>query len=115
MVASILVEPSPTDRALPAGTPEDAAALLAVVADPNRLALLGVLTAGTTCVCELQGRVPIAANLLSYHLRVLRDAGLVTAAKRGRWVDYSLAGDALARLHAALPGAPCGDHPDGGR
>lgn len=107
MVASIAVEPSPTARPLTRGTAEHAAALLAVVADPSRLALLGVLTAGTTCVCELQERVPIAANLLSYHLRVMREAGLVTAARRGRWVDYSLADGALARLHAALPGDPC--------
>jgi ArsR family transcriptional regulator len=90
-----------------AGGQLQAAALLAVVADPNRLALLGVLTAGTTCVCELQEQVPLAANLLSYHLRVLREAGLVTAARRGRWVDYTLADGALARLHAALPGATC--------
>jgi ArsR family transcriptional regulator len=34
---------------------------------------------------------------------VLRDAGLVTAARRGRWMDYTLANDALDRLHAALP------------
>jgi ArsR family transcriptional regulator len=47
----------------------------------------------------------VAANVLSYHLKVLRDAGLVTAAKRGRWVDYSLAADALERLREALPAA----------
>lgn len=108
MVASTVVELSLTEPSAPGGTLRDAAALLGVVADPNRLALLGVLSGGTTCVCELQGRVPIAANLLSYHLRVLREAGLVTAAKRGRWVDYTLADGALARLHAALPAGPCG-------
>ncbi len=61
------------------------------------------LAAGTSCVCELQEHFPIAANLLSYHLRVLRDAGLVTTARRGRWIDYSLAPDAMARLRDALP------------
>jgi hypothetical protein len=49
---------------------------------------------------------PIAANLLSHHLKVLRETGLVTTSRRGRWIDYALAGDALARLHAALPGLP---------
>lgn len=83
---------------------EDRAALLSAVADPIRLEIITRLAAaGTQCVCNLQTDPPIPANQLSYHLRVLRDAELVTAAKRGRWMDYTLAGDALARLHEALP------------
>ena len=90
--------PAPAGDTSPGG-----AALLSVVADPSRYALLQALSAGTTCVCKLQEQVPIAPNLLSYHLKVLREAGLITAAKRGRWVDYTLAADAPERLHAALP------------
>ncbi len=90
---------------------EGQAALLAVVADASRLALLQALTGGTTCVCKLQERVPIAANLLSYHLKVLREAGLVRGTRRGRWIDYALAGDALDRLHAALPALPAAGAP----
>jgi ArsR family transcriptional regulator len=82
-----------------------AAELLAVAADPIRWTLLNKLAAGGSCVCKLREQVPIAANLLSYHLRVLREAGLVTASRRGRLIDYALAPDALDRLHAALPGA----------
>ena len=81
------------------------AELLAVAADPIRWRLLTLLAAGGSCVCNLQERVPIAANLLSYHLKVLREAGLVTASRRGRWIDYALAPTALDRLHSALPGA----------
>ena len=81
-----------------------AAELLAVAADPIRWTLLTQLAAGGSCVCNLQSHVPIAANLLSYHLKVLREAGLVTASRRGRWIDYALAPDALVRLHAAVPG-----------
>jgi len=55
------------------------------------------------CVCDLQAEVAVAPNLLSYHLRVLREAGLVTSARRGRWIDYRLAHGALERLDAALP------------
>ena len=85
-------------------TSEDRAALLAVVADPVRLRVLEQLArAGTRCVCNLQTDPPIASNLLSYHLKVLREAGLVTAQKRGRWVDYTLAEDALDWLALALP------------
>lgn len=81
------------------------AELLAVVADPVRLRLLDRLAElGTRCVCDLQTDPPIPGNLLSYHLKVLRDAGLVTTARRGRWVDYTLAQDALDRLAEALPG-----------
>lgn len=70
-----------------------------------RWTVLDRLADGTHCVCDLQAHVPVAANLLSYHLKVLRDAGLVTTARRGRWVDYTLAADARDRLVAALPGA----------
>ena len=42
---------------------------------------------------------------MSYHLKVLREAGLVTTSRRGRWVDYALAPGAPERMRAALPGA----------
>jgi ArsR family transcriptional regulator len=79
--------------------------LLQAAADPIRWNVLSLLSEGTLCVCKLQEQVPIAASLLSYHLKILRDAGLVSAARRGRWIDYTLAPDALDRLSAALPGA----------
>ncbi|WP_395696413.1 ArsR/SmtB family transcription factor [Nocardioides sp.] len=77
--------------------------LLTAVADPVRWTVLQRLGTGTACVCELQDQVSVAPNLLSYHLRVLREAGLVTTSRRGRWVDYSLAPGAFDRLVAALP------------
>jgi ArsR family transcriptional regulator len=92
-----------------APAPADSRPLLAVAADPVRWRLLTVLAdGGTHCVCELQPVAGVAPNVLSYHLKVLREAGLVTAAKRGRWVDYTLADDAHARLAAALPTAGTG-------
>ena len=97
----------------------EAAALLGCVADPIRLGLVTTLAKrGKTCVCTMQEEAEVPANLLSYHLKVLREAGLVTATRRGRcsdwrsrprstrrgrWMDYELATDALDRLHAALP------------
>ena len=78
--------------------------LLQAVADPVRWAVLDRLAHGTRCVCDLQEHVDVSNTLLSYHLRILREAGLVTTARRGRWVDYSLAPDATARLAQALPG-----------
>lgn len=85
--------------------------LLQAAADPVRWTVLDRLAFGTRCVCDLQEHVDVSPTLLSYHLRILREAGLVTTARRGRWVDYSLAPDAAARLTLALPGV--GVVPDG--
>jgi ArsR family transcriptional regulator len=82
---------------------EVAAGLLTAVADPIRLQLLHLLVGRTRCVCDLQPEPPIPGNLLSYHLKVLREAGLIEGTKRGRWIDYSLTEGALERLHATLP------------
>jgi ArsR family transcriptional regulator, arsenate/arsenite/antimonite-responsive transcriptional repressor len=89
-------------------TPVDLLAGFAALADPLRLRLIGVLAGGGRCVCDLQDQVPVAPNLLSYHLRVLREAGLVTASKRGRWVDYRLddAGFAALWVQASVAGVP---------
>ena len=99
----------PTD----APSVEAAVALLAAVADPIRWQLVSQLSrVDTRCVCELRTEPEIPANLLSYHLKVLREAGIIVGTKRGRWIDYRLTDDALDRLHAALPapasGASCG-------
>ena len=86
---------------------------LAALADPVRLRIVTVLAGGGRCVCDLHDSVPVAANLLSYHLRVLREAGLVTATRRGRWVDYRLDGDGFAALwaQASAAGVPLpGEH-----
>ena len=83
----------------------DRVAVLQAVADPVRWAVLTMLAEAPRCVCKLQEQVPIAGNLLSYHLKVLREAGLVSTSRRGRWVDYALADDAPKRMRAALPGA----------
>lgn len=92
-------------NAIEVTTNDDAMPILQAVADPVRWAVLAILGDGTRCVCDLQAHVAVAPNLLSYHLKVLRDAGLVTTTRRGRWIDYSLADDADDRMRSALPGA----------
>lgn len=83
---------------------EERSALFAALADPIRLRVLDVLGEGRRCVCEVQEALPgVASNLLSYHLRVLREAGLVEGTRRGRWVDYEIASG--ERVTAALPRA----------
>ena len=100
MVASTAVESLTSN-----GTAIDAVTLLSTLADPIRWTVLHRLAAGEACVCELQKFAPVPGNLLSYHLKVLREAGLVSVTRRGRWMDYRLAPDAQARLAAALPTA----------
>ena len=87
---------------------ERSLAVLQAVADPIRWAVLEQLATQCQCVCDLQEKIAVAPNLLSYHLKVLRDVGLVTTARRGRWIDYSLAVDAGEQMRAALPGAAGG-------
>ena len=89
------------------------AALFSALGDPIRLQALDALTQGELCVCDLQEILEIAPNLLSYHLRILREAGLVETTRRGRWVDYRIAAEALHLIHGALPSglAPSGAWP----
>jgi ArsR family transcriptional regulator, arsenate/arsenite/antimonite-responsive transcriptional repressor len=83
---------------------EGAAAVFAALADPARLRILAVLADAGRCVCDIRSAVPIAANLLSYHLRVLREVGLIEGSRRGRWIDYHLA-DGAGPLVAGAVGA----------
>jgi ArsR family transcriptional regulator len=80
------------------------AALLKAVADPYRLTMLATLAAAAdeVCVCEFTDALPLNQPTVSHHLRILREAGLVTCERRGTWVYYRLADDANARLSDAL-------------
>lgn len=79
------------------------AEVLKAIADPSRLEIFEILSPEIRCNCHLQEVLDLAPNLLSYHLKVLREAGLIEGTKRGRWVDYSLTTDAHERIAAALP------------
>lgn len=57
-----------------------------------------MLTSGEKCVCDLQDAVGAAQSRLSFHLKVLRDAGLVNDRKQGRWNFYSLRGEVLEEM-----------------
>jgi ArsR family transcriptional regulator, arsenate/arsenite/antimonite-responsive transcriptional repressor len=76
-----------------------AATLFHALSDETRLAVLAMLRHGERCVCDLQDALDVAQSRLSFHLRVLRDAGLVRDRKEGRWSYYRLEIDALEELH----------------
>ena len=65
------------------------------LSDVKRLRILEILRSGECCVCDLAGALDIRQSLLSFHLRTLRDAGLVSDRKEGRWVHYALNEEAL--------------------
>jgi ArsR family transcriptional regulator len=81
-------------------------AVLKAVADPTRLAVLDRLAdRGQRCHCDLEVDLQVPANRLSFHLKVLRDAGLIVSSRDGKRVNYHLADDALQQVRAAVPGA----------
>jgi ArsR family transcriptional regulator len=80
----------------------EAAQLFAALADPARLRILAVLADAEQCVCDIQSAAPMAANLLSYHLKTLRQVGLIEGSRRGRFIDYRLSAHAAALIEAGL-------------
>ncbi|MBV8424148.1 MAG: helix-turn-helix transcriptional regulator, partial [Candidatus Eremiobacteraeota bacterium] len=67
------------------------------------LTILATLAAASdhVCVCDFTAGLPLNQPTVSHHLRLLREAGLVTTERRGTWVFYRLADDAHARIDAA--------------
>ena len=76
-----------------------AVGLFHALSDATRLAALDMLRDGEKCVCELQDQIDIAQSRLSFHLKVLKDAGLVQDRKEGRWSYYSIVPGALDEAH----------------
>lgn len=80
---------------------------LKALADGNRLRLLRLLLDQPRCVCELQAALGITQPSISKHLRILEEAGLVTKARQGQFIDYQLVavedpGDQQAALLALI-------------
>jgi ArsR family transcriptional regulator, arsenate/arsenite/antimonite-responsive transcriptional repressor len=76
-----------------------AAQLFHALSDETRLSIIEMLRDGEQCVCHLQEDLDAAQSRLSFHLRVLKDAGLVTDRKEGRWSYYSIVPEALTEVH----------------
>jgi len=75
------------------------AQLFHALSDETRLAVLDMLRGGEQCVCELQDALDAAQSRLSFHLKVLRDAGIVQDRKEGRWSYYRINTAAVAEVH----------------
>ncbi len=72
------------------------------LSDPHRLRILDRLRGGEHCVCELTDVLEAGQSLLSFHLKVLKEAGLVTDRREGRWMHYAVDADALAETERFL-------------
>jgi ArsR family transcriptional regulator, arsenate/arsenite/antimonite-responsive transcriptional repressor len=73
--------------------------LLSALADPTRLAIVRELAGGSeTCACDLTSCCDVRQPTVSHHLRVLREAGIVTSERRGQWIYYRLAPEVSTRL-----------------
>ena len=79
-----------------------AAQLFHALSDETRLEIVERLRAGERCVCELVSDLDAAQSRLSFHLKVLKDAGLVHDRPDGRWTYYTLCQETLAETDVAL-------------
>jgi ArsR family transcriptional regulator len=90
---------------LPESGAEELAPLFKAVADPMRLRLLSLIAChegGESCVCDLTEAFDVTAPTVSYHLRILREAGLISSERRGTWVYYRINPAVMARMSAVL-------------
>jgi ArsR family transcriptional regulator len=85
----------------PASAVRDARQFRAL-SDDTRLQILQLLRGGERCVCELTEVLELGQSLLSFHLKTLKDAGLVRDRRQGRWMYYALETNAVEELAASL-------------
>ncbi len=99
--------------------------LVKSMADETRLTILSMLRDGEMCVCEFMEALPVSQPAVSHHLRILRQAGLITDRRQGKWIFYALNPEAIestallldrmlfqpARQLKAAGGSPIRQHP----
>ena len=100
---------APAPVLAPALGPQEAAgyaAVLKALADPQRLRMLSIIAAQPTddplCVCEIEGEFDLSQPTVSHHLKVLREAGLVTVRRDAQRRIYAVDPQPLAELHEWL-------------
>lgn len=94
-----------TKEPLSAGDAEEAAPVLAALADPVRLRLLSIVAAeGEVCSCNLEGPLGKSQPTISHHTRILADAGLIVGERRGKWTWWQIVPERLQELRRLLGG-----------
>jgi ArsR family transcriptional regulator len=88
---------------MPREAAEDLAAAFKALADSTRVAIVNRLsTTLESCVCDLTAAFDLSQPTVSHHLRILRDAGLIEAERKGTWAYYRLVPEAIERLHGVF-------------
>lgn len=96
-------------QSVTAAEANDLAHMFKALADPVRLRLLSMISSaeeGEICVCYLTEAFDLTAPTISYHLKTLRNAGLIEGERRGTWVYYRVIPETMAGLRALLTGFP---------
>ncbi len=100
---AVVCAPSVVDAPLGETEATRRALLLAALADPVRLRLLSILASrGAACSCDLESPLGKSQPTISHHTKVLADAGLVVAERRGRWTWWRLSGEHSDLVRLAL-------------
>ena len=81
-----------------------AAEIFHALSDEIRLEVVQLLLDGEQCVCDLMSALDMAQSKLSWHLKTLKEAGIITDRREGRWVYYSLNRDALGEARGIIDG-----------
>lgn len=93
------------------GEAVEIASLFKALSDPVRLQLLALIAChddGEACVCDLTGAFELSPPTISHHLKVLREARMIAAERRGTWIYYRVEPLVLAQLAHVLVGAGLG-------
>lgn len=96
---------TPGTGAMASSAATDLARTLKALADPARLRLLSIVAASEgqeACVCDLTDPIGLSQATVSYHLKMLTDAGFLTRSKRGTWAYYRLVPEALNAAGAVV-------------
>ena len=89
---------------------DQSAILFHALSDETRLEIMARLKDGEQCVCDLTDALKSAQSRLSFHLKVLKDAGLIKDRPEGRWIYYSLNAEALEGLEEVVQGLKSSRH-----
>ena len=85
-----------------ASTSIDVALVLKTLGDANRLRIFALLRQGERCVCDIEAATRLPQNLVSHHLRALREVGLIECRRDGRWAYYAINSECLRRVQDTL-------------
>ena len=85
---------------------------LKALADKKRLKIIRLLGKRSICVCELESLVGLTQPAVSHHLKILREAELVTDTRRGKWIFYSLNENIYTEMINALTTLPLSVAPE---